>query len=299
MYVVTGATGKVGGAAARALLEHGLPVRVIVRDPDKGAHWKSRGADVAIVAFDDERGLTAAFEGASGVFLMLPPNFAPDPELSDARAISARFVRAVRKAEAGKVVALSAIGAQHSRDLGVIGQLHLLEQTLAQLETPTAFVRAAWFMENFAPDITQARKTGLFRSFLQPLDTPRPMVATGDIGRTIAQTLHENWTGRRIIEVGGPSAYSPLDVANALTKVARREVRAEAVPREAWAEIFAGQGSSPSGPRIAMIDGFNSGWIAFEGKGVDQILGKVTLDEALEALADRVLWDGQRAGAMA
>jgi len=299
MYVATGATRKVGGATARALLEHRPPVRVILRDADKGAHWKSRGADVAIAAFDDERGLTAAFEGASGVFLMLPPNFAPDPDLSEARAISARFVRAVRKAEAGKVVALSAIGARHSRDLGVIGQLHLLEQTLAQLETPTAFVRAAWFMENFAPDIAQASKTGLFRSFLQPLDAARPMVATGDIGRMIAQALHEHWTGRRIIEVSGPSAYSPLDVANALTKAARREVRAEPVAREAWAEIFVAQGSSPPGPRIEMIDGFNSGWIAFEGKGVDHILGKVTLDEALEALADQVLGDRQRAGAVA
>ena len=299
MYVVTGATGKVGGATARALLEHRLPVRVIVRDADKGAHWKSRGADVAIAAFDDERGLIAAFEGASGVFLILPPNFAPDPELSEARAISARFLRAVRKAEAGKVVALSAIGAQHSRDLGVIGQLHLLEQTLTQLETPTAFIRAAWFMENFAPDIAQASKTGLFRSFLQPLDTARPMVATGDIGCAIAQALHEHWTGRRIIEVSGPSAYSPLDVANALTKVARREVRAEPVAREDWAEIFVAQGSSPPGPRIEMIDGFNSGWIAFEGMGVDHILGTVTLDEALESLADQVLGDRQPAGAVA
>jgi uncharacterized protein YbjT (DUF2867 family) len=41
MYVVTGATGKVGGATARALLEHRLPVRVIVRDADKGAELRT------------------------------------------------------------------------------------------------------------------------------------------------------------------------------------------------------------------------------------------------------------------
>ena len=67
------------------------------------------------------------------------------------------------------------------------------------------------------------------------------------------------------------------------------------VAREAGAEIFVAQGSSPPGPRIEMIDGFNSGWIAFEGKGVDRILGTVTLDEALEALADQMLGDRQRA----
>jgi hypothetical protein len=48
-----------------------------------------------------------------------------------------------------------------------------------------------------------------------------------------------------------------------------------------------------------MIDGFNSGRIAFEGMGVDHILGTVTLNEALEALADQVLGDRQPAGAVA
>ena len=41
MYVVTGATGKVGGATARALLEHRLSVRVIVQDADKGAELRT------------------------------------------------------------------------------------------------------------------------------------------------------------------------------------------------------------------------------------------------------------------
>jgi uncharacterized protein YbjT (DUF2867 family) len=41
MYVVTRATGKVGRATARALLEHRLPVRVIVQDADKGAELRT------------------------------------------------------------------------------------------------------------------------------------------------------------------------------------------------------------------------------------------------------------------
>jgi nucleoside-diphosphate-sugar epimerase len=36
MYVVTGITGKVGGAVASALLEAGLSVRAVVRDDEKG-----------------------------------------------------------------------------------------------------------------------------------------------------------------------------------------------------------------------------------------------------------------------
>jgi NAD(P)H dehydrogenase (quinone) len=36
MYVVTGITGKVGGALARTLLAAGQPVRAVVRDATKG-----------------------------------------------------------------------------------------------------------------------------------------------------------------------------------------------------------------------------------------------------------------------
>jgi uncharacterized protein YbjT (DUF2867 family) len=41
MYVVAGAAGKVGGATARARLEYRLPLRVIVRDVDKGAELRT------------------------------------------------------------------------------------------------------------------------------------------------------------------------------------------------------------------------------------------------------------------
>ncbi len=37
MYAITGITGQVGGAMARALLEAGQPVRAVVRDAVKGA----------------------------------------------------------------------------------------------------------------------------------------------------------------------------------------------------------------------------------------------------------------------
>ena len=43
-YLVTGATGKAGGEVVRTLLERGVPVRALVRDPDR-AHlpprWRS------------------------------------------------------------------------------------------------------------------------------------------------------------------------------------------------------------------------------------------------------------------
>ena len=39
----------------------------------------------------------------------------------------------------------------------------------------------------------------------------------------------------------------------------------EAVPRETWDTLFQPQGMKNPGPRIQMLDGFNQGWIEFEG----------------------------------
>jgi len=45
-----------------------------------------------------------------------------------------------------------------------------------------------------------------------------------------------------------------------------------------------GTAEDRTAPRIAMLDGFNSGWIDFEGGGVERFKGKVTLEEVLKSL---------------
>jgi uncharacterized protein YbjT (DUF2867 family) len=64
MYTIMGVTGKVGGAAARSLLDRGERLCVVVRDRAKGAAWADRGCEVAIADLDDAKALSAAFEGA-------------------------------------------------------------------------------------------------------------------------------------------------------------------------------------------------------------------------------------------
>jgi hypothetical protein len=47
MYAITGISGKLGGAAARALLAAGQPVRAVLRDPEKAKRWSDLGCEVA------------------------------------------------------------------------------------------------------------------------------------------------------------------------------------------------------------------------------------------------------------
>jgi uncharacterized protein YbjT (DUF2867 family) len=294
MYAIMGITGQVGSAAARHLLDNGQLVRAIVRDKAKAAFWVARGAEIAIADWSDADALAAAFHHVDGVFVMLPANFAPSPDFAEPRALVQTLTAALRRAQPPKVVALSSIGAQHLRDLGLITQLHLLEQALDALPLPRAHVRAAWFMENIRWDVAQAQHQGRLLSYLQPLDRAIPMVSTDDIGRTIAGTLVETWFGRRVIEVEGPRRYSPLDMAQALAAVLEHDVETTAVPREQWIARFENEGMpvDRTGPRVAMLDGFNSGWIGFENGTTEHVRGNIPLgyvaDELVSASLDVV-----------
>jgi uncharacterized protein YbjT (DUF2867 family) len=171
---------------------------------------------------------------------------------------------ALKAARPARVACLSTIGAQATQP-NLLNQLGIMEQILGELPMPIAFLRAAWFMENSAWDVAPARDEGVIPSFLQPLDRPVPMVATADIGRVGAELLQQTWSGQRVVELEGPRRVAPNDIAAAFSKILGRPVRAEAVPRATWADLFKSQGVKNPIPRIEMLDGFNEGWIEFDG----------------------------------
>ncbi|WP_027211983.1 NmrA family NAD(P)-binding protein [Burkholderia sp. WSM2232] len=290
MYAIMGVTGQVGGAAARALLAGGHKVRAVLRDETKAAQWRERGAEVAIASFEDIAALTAAFRDTTGVFVMMAPNFAPPPGYPNAHGAAQVLKKALSDARPQRVAVLSSVGGQRESGLGLITQVRILEDALVglpDLQVPTAIMRPAWFMENSLWDIAPARDTGVMPSFLQPLDRPYPMVATEDIGRVIANTLTQSWQGRRVIEIEGPQRYTQHDIAALLGGVLQREVKARAVPRDQWEALFQSQGTAWPAPRIEMLDGFNAGWIDFEGGANEHVTGRTTYQTVLADLVKR------------
>jgi uncharacterized protein YbjT (DUF2867 family) len=111
-----------------------------------------------------------------------------------------------------------------------------------------------------------------------------PMVATADVGRVAAELLLQDWIGKRIVELEGPKWVTQNGIAAELSKALHRPVRAEAVPRANWGAIFRAQGMRDPIPRIQMLDGFNEGWIKFEGGDAALVKGKVSLAEVIRQL---------------
>jgi len=286
MYAITGITGKVGGALARALLAADQPVRAVVRDAGKAGEWAALGCEVAYASMNDASALAAAFEGAEGIFILPPSEFDPAPHFPEARAVVDAVMAALEWARPGKVVCLSTIGAQ-AAETNLLSQRTLLEKALSTLPMPITFLRPAWFMENFAWDVAAARDQGVLASFLQPLDKPVPMIATADVGRVAAELIQQNWNGCRVVELEADHRISPDEAAAIFASVLRRPVKAQIVPRETWADLFKSQGMKYPQPRIRMLDGFNEGWIEFESSGVDIIKGDTTLETVLHGLVAR------------
>src|ERR1700733_12793684 len=111
MFAITGITGKVGGAVARSLLAQGQKVRAVVRDAEKGRSWSAQGCEIAIASVEDAEGLTKAFQGVEGVFLMTPPNYDPEPGFPETQKAAAAIRQAIETARPEKVVFLSTVGA--------------------------------------------------------------------------------------------------------------------------------------------------------------------------------------------
>ena len=162
MYAITGITGKVGGIVARTLLAAGLPVRAVVRDADKGRPWADKGCEVAIASIADADGLTKAFSGVEGVFLMTPPDFDPEPGFPKTHEAIAAVKHAIAAARPGKVVFLSTVGAQVA-EFSLLNNSKITEEGLRTVPVPVAFLRAAWFMENASWDV-EAAKAGVVPS---------------------------------------------------------------------------------------------------------------------------------------
>jgi len=286
MYAITGVTGKVGGAVARQLLAAGQPVRAVARDATRADSWVARGCKLATARMEDAAALAAAFDGATGVFILPPSEFDPEPNFPEAREVIDAVSAAIRAARPQKVVCLSTIGAQ-AGESNLLTQRTLMERALRDLPMPVTFLRPGWFMENAAWDVASARNDGVIASYLQPLDKPVPMVATADVGRVAADLLQQRWDGVRIVELEGPHRVSPNDLALVFTSVLGRPVRSEVVDRQAWEVLFRAQGMKHPLPRMRMLDGFNEGWIDFEGRADEILCGQVDLETVLRELVSR------------
>ena len=282
MFVVVGATGNTGSAVADMLLSRKQPVRIVVRSADKGAAWKAKGAEIAVASLDDVSALAKAFEGARGLYLLVPPNYGAQAWLIEQRARMGRAAEAVEKSGVPHVVFLSSIGGHIAEGTGPIRAARYGEQVLVRAVKNLTILRPPYFMENWAPVLGAVKGQGLLPTFIAPM-AKIPMIATDDIGRIAAEQLIAGGHGRKVVEMAGPEEYSPDQVAAALGQILGKSVTAQHAPLSAVVPTFKSFGFSDEAAKLfeEMYTSFSTGAIGYE-QPASVIRGRVTLAEALK-----------------
>jgi uncharacterized protein YbjT (DUF2867 family) len=286
MYLVAGVSGNTGGAAASALLEKRQPVRVLVRNEENGRPWRDRGAEVAVASLEDAAGLARAMKGVKGAYVLIPPDVQTTSYMGRGRRFLGAITEALGSAQIPHVVFLSSIGAQHETGNGPVALLHEGEKRLSGLRaTRATFIRAAYFMENIRMVLDVARTQGVLPCTFDP-NLRIPMIASGDIGRTIAQALLEPPAQREVIELESLQEWSYADAARILSKLLGHPVQAVRVPEENVVPTLLQSGFSEdvAGLFKEMAKGIEGGVLRFQGDDARHVRGPTTLENILAKL---------------
>ncbi len=265
MYAVLGVSGNTGRVVAERLLALGRGVRVVVRDAAKGEPWRARGAEVAVADLLDAAALTDAFRGVDGAYVLLPPSPASPGFLAEQARKTDVIAEAARASGLPHLVLLSSVAAQWPAGTGPIVSVHHAEKVLRTAVPATTFVRAAYFVENWAGSLG-AIGDGIFPSFLRP-DAAVDMVTTEDIGRAAADALLAGPNGHEIIELAsGHRQWSPRDIGAIVSRLVGRDLQVVHAPEDSIVPTFTSFGMSRdvAGLYREMISTFNAadgdGW---------------------------------------
>ncbi len=223
MIAITGATGNTGSAAARALLAKGAKVRAIGRDEHKLQPLVALGAKAFVGNLDDAASMTAAFQDAAAVYLLIPAAMEVENFRAYQDRISHAYAAAVEESGVKYVVTLSSLGAQHPQGTGPIVGLHNLEEKLNAIPGLNVLhLRAAGFMENLLRAIAPLRSMGTLPGSAPP-DVRGPYIAARDIGAYAAKRLAaQDFSGSSVQELLGADDYTMREAATAIGKAIGR-----------------------------------------------------------------------------
>jgi uncharacterized protein YbjT (DUF2867 family) len=226
VVVVTGATGKQGGAVVKNLLERGHEVRAITRNTDSAKAKELANAGVKLVraSLEDTAALTRALEGATSLFAMTTPYE------GGAQAEIRQGISAVDAARATDVhLVFTSVGSA-DRQSGVahFDSKHEVELHIAKTGARATVLAPVYFMENLYFGKEQLAK-GIYATPLPPTRL-LAQIAVADIGAVAARVLEEpdGFAGKRF-DLGGDD-LTGNDVVAILSRVTGRRFTYFQVP---------------------------------------------------------------------
>jgi NAD(P)H dehydrogenase (quinone) len=212
--LVTGATGRTGGAAIAELIKMGRSVRAYVRsDGEQAAALRKQGVEIAVGDVTNIDAIRAAMEGIRSAYFLYP--IAPG-----ILGAAAYFAQAAKEAGVTAIVNMSQISARRESASHAAQDHWVSERVFDWSGVPTTHLRPTFFAEwlvypHFAKEIWAKKRIEF--PFANGRHAP---IASEDQGRVIAHILanpkgHEG----KIYTLHGPVEMNHTEIAAAMSAV--------------------------------------------------------------------------------
>jgi NAD(P)H dehydrogenase (quinone) len=222
--LVTGATGKTGGASVALLLHDGFPVRAFVhQDDERAERLRAAGAEMFVGSLEDPVTVREAMRDVQRAY------FCPPLEPGALRR-AAIFAEAARDARLEAIVVLSqwlvdpAHLSIHAREKYLAGKIF---EWAADIGIVT--INPGWFADNYMAALEPICQFGLMA--LPLADGLNAPPSNEDIARVIVGSLSNpaSYVGRSFRPTG-PKLLSPDEIAAVFARVLGRKVRYQNAP---------------------------------------------------------------------
>ncbi len=209
---VTGATGNIGGAVARALAGADVPFRMVVRDPSRAPELP--GTEVASATYGDADASRAALEGVDTLLMV------SGAEARDRLAQHRSFVAAAATAGVRHVVYTSFVGAAADATF-TLGRDHwATEEAIRATSMAHTFLRDSFYLD-FVEDLVG--EDGVIRG--PAADGAMAAVARADVARVATAVLQAPAAHLdRTYELTGPAPITLEQAAATVSEVRGRTV---------------------------------------------------------------------------
>ena len=215
MILLTGATGKTGGAVANELINKGVPFRALVRDAEKAASLQVAGVELIVGDAGERDPVSRALAGVEKATLILPNS-------QEQKDMEVQFIDLAAEAGVKHLVKLSSFEARPEA-VSPIPTLHYeVEQHLRDSGMGWTMIRPNFFMQNLLANGRTIKAEGKF--YLPMGDGVTVMMDCRDIGAAIAEVLTGSGHEGQSYEISGPELLSFYDVADQFSEVLGKKI---------------------------------------------------------------------------
>jgi len=229
VVLVTGATGRQGGAVVRHMLPKGWKLRALTRRPEahEAQSLARQGVQVVQGDLEDPASIARAAEGVYGIYSVQDFwSVGTKREVQQGK----NLADGAKKAGVQHFVYSSVGGAERNTGIPHWESKWEIEKHIRQLNLPATILRPAAFMEMY--NVLQVEVGLLKGKLMDPLrgDKPYQTIATDDIGAFVALAFERptEFIGKQL-EIAG-SELTNLEAAKVFSRVMGRPVKFSKLP---------------------------------------------------------------------